>query len=96
MEREKRHTSFLRFLFLLFCAVCLAYHHGFDAEVKVPETNTKKHNVDLLRMFGAKSIRVRRKEGEQGVVEYNFEVPTEPGSSFPAGNRDVAVYAERR
>ncbi|CAB1121123.1 unnamed protein product [Ectocarpus sp. CCAP 1310/34] len=68
-----------------------SYHHGFDAEVKVPETNTKKHNVDLLRMFGAKSIRVRRKEGEQGVVEYNFEVPTEPGSSFPAGNREGGV-----
>ncbi|CAM9976181.1 unnamed protein product [Ectocarpus sp. 8 AP-2014] len=68
-----------------------SYHHGFDAEVKVPETNTKKHNVDLLRKFGAKSIRVERNEGEQGVVEYNFEVPTEPGSSFPAGNREGGV-----
>ncbi|CAB1106130.1 unnamed protein product [Ectocarpus sp. CCAP 1310/34] len=68
-----------------------SYHHGFDAEVKVPESNTKKHNVDLLRMFGAQSIRVKRKEGEQGVVEYNFEVPTEPGSSFPAGNREGGV-----
>ncbi|CAN0476883.1 unnamed protein product, partial [Ectocarpus sp. 8 AP-2014] len=37
-----------------------SYHHGFDAEVKVPETNTKKHNVDLLRKFGAKSIRVEQ------------------------------------
>ncbi|CAN0419128.1 unnamed protein product [Ectocarpus fasciculatus] len=68
-----------------------SYHHGFDAEVKVPETNTKKHNVDLLRKFGAKSIRVKRKEGEQGFVEHNFEVPSEPGSSFPAGNREGGV-----
>ncbi|CAM9886349.1 unnamed protein product, partial [Hapterophycus canaliculatus] len=30
-----------------------SYHHGFDAEVKVPETNTKKHNVELLRKYGA-------------------------------------------
>ncbi|CAB1117802.1 unnamed protein product [Ectocarpus sp. CCAP 1310/34] len=68
-----------------------SYHHGFDAEVKEPETNTKKYNVDLLHKFGGKSIRVRRKEGEQGVVEYNFEVPTEPGSSFPARNREGGV-----
>eukprot|EP00903_Cladosiphon_okamuranus_P012038 g11303.t1 len=26
-----------------------SYHHGFDVEVKVPETNTKKYNVELLR-----------------------------------------------
>ncbi|CAB1110903.1 unnamed protein product [Ectocarpus sp. CCAP 1310/34] len=54
-------------------------------------TNTKEHNVHLLRMFGAKSIRVKRKEVEQGVVEHNFEVPTEPGPSFPAGNREGGV-----
>ncbi|CAB1100446.1 unnamed protein product [Ectocarpus sp. CCAP 1310/34] len=66
-----------------------SYHLGCNAEVKVPETNTKKHNVDLLRTVGAKSIRV--KEGEQGVVAHNFEVPTEPGSSFPAGNREGGV-----
>ncbi|CAB1103515.1 unnamed protein product [Ectocarpus sp. CCAP 1310/34] len=53
--------------------------------------NTKKHNVDLLRMFGVNSIRVKRKEGEQGVVEHNLEVPTEPGPSFPAGNREGGV-----
>ncbi|CAN0447970.1 unnamed protein product [Ascophyllum nodosum] len=37
-----------------------SYHHGCDAEVRVPETNTKKYNVGLLRSYKARSIKCRR------------------------------------
>ena len=35
-----------------------SYHHGCDPEVRVPETNTKKYNVGLLRSYKARSIKV--------------------------------------
>ena len=67
-----------------------SYHHGFDEEVGVPETNSKKYNVKLLRKFGAKSITVKRKQTAPnvGVAEFHFEVPQEAGSTFP-GVRSV-------
>lgn len=37
-----------------------SYHHRFDAEAKAPETNTMKHNVELLRNFGARPIKIKR------------------------------------
>lgn len=33
-----------------------SYHHGYDPEVEVPETNSEKYNVDLLRNFKAHSL----------------------------------------
>ncbi|CAM9519091.1 unnamed protein product, partial [Sphacelaria rigidula] len=48
------------------------YHHCFDEELKVPETNSKKYNVGLLRKYGCKSFKVMR-ESEDGVVECRFE-----------------------
>ena len=61
-----------------------SYHHGFDEEVGVPETNSK-YNVELLRKFGAKSITVRRKQTalNVGVAEFHFEVPQDAGPTFP-------------
>ena len=32
-----------------------SYHHGFDEEVRVPETNSKKYNVELLRNLGQRA-----------------------------------------
>ncbi|CAM9849405.1 unnamed protein product, partial [Sphacelaria rigidula] len=31
-------------------------HHSYDAEIRVPVTNTKAYNTDLLRKYKAKSI----------------------------------------
>ena len=61
-----------------------SYHHGVDEEARVPETNSKKYNVELLRKFGAKSITVKRKQTAPnvGVAEFHFEVPQEAGSTF--------------
>ena len=70
-----------------------SYHHGFDEEVKVPETNTKKHNVELLRRLGARSIKVKRATNGR-VVEHNFEVPSEPGTSFPNARQKGGVSRE--
>ena len=44
----------------------VCYHHDFDKEVgqgsgvRVPETNSKKYNVELMRKFGAQRITVKR------------------------------------
>ena len=70
-----------------------SYHHGFDEEVKVPETNTKKHNVELLRRLGVRSIKVKRATNGR-VVEHNFEVPSEPGTSFPNARQKGGVSRE--
>lgn len=65
-----------------------SYHHGYDAEVGVPETNTKMHNTALLRKYKAKKITVQREEpdgaGGKRVVNHNFEVPK--AGSFPNSN----------
>lgn len=37
-----------------------SYRHGFNPEVKVPENNTKKDNIELLRKCRARSITVKR------------------------------------
>lgn len=68
-----------------------SYHHGFDADVKVPETNSKRYNVELLRKFGARSIKVKRAADNGKVVEHNFEVPTDEGSTFPDARREGGV-----
>ena len=65
-----------------------SYHHGFDSEVGVPESNTKAHNTVLLRKYGAEKITVQREEsdgkGGKKVVTGNFEVPE--SESFPNSN----------
>ena len=65
-----------------------SYHHGFDSEVGVPESNTKVHNTVLLRKYGAEKITVQREEsdgkGGKKVVTHNFEVPE--SGSFPNSN----------
>lgn len=38
-----------------------SYHHGFDLEVDVRESDSKKHNTELLHTFGVQEIKVRRK-----------------------------------
>lgn len=68
-----------------------SYHHCFDKELKVPETNSKKYNVELLRKYGCKSFKVTR-ESEGGAVECNFEVPAE--GSLPNANRNDGVGKE--
>ena len=57
-----------------------SYHHGYDEEVKVPETNTKVANTALLQKYKVGSIKVTR----QGTTR-NIEVP-DPGSKFPQAN----------
>ena len=59
----------------------------------MPETNTKKHNVELLRRLGARSIKVKRATNGR-VVEDNFEVPSEPGTSFPNARQKGGVSRE--
>eukprot|EP00903_Cladosiphon_okamuranus_P015731 g14519.t1 len=70
-----------------------SYHHGFDAEVKVPETNTKKC-VELLRRYGVRSIKVKRAGGNGKVVQQRFEVPTDEGSTLPDARREGGVSRE--
>lgn len=42
-----------------------AYHHGYNEEVKVPESSTKKHNIILVQKYGAKHIKVPRSASKQ-------------------------------
>ena len=62
------------------------YHHGYNEEVKVPESNSKTYNTSLLQNHGVKRIRVERAgdncQGRSLITTHNFEVP-EPGGSFP-------------
>ncbi|CAB1111725.1 unnamed protein product [Ectocarpus sp. CCAP 1310/34] len=71
-----------------------SYHQGFDAEVKVPETNTKKYNVELLRRYGVRSIKVKRAAANGRVVQQRFEVPTDEGSTLPDARREGGVSRE--
>lgn len=68
-----------------------SYHHCFDEELKVPETNSKKYNVELLRKYGCTSFKVTR-ESEGKAAEYNFEVPAQ--GSLPNANRKNGVSKE--
>lgn len=80
------------------------YHHGYDPEVRVPESNSKKYNTDLLRKYGAKKITVKRMvhsgDGRTREVDLRFEVPPE-GSHFPQArssnglSRDEVAKATR-
>ncbi|CAB1096826.1 unnamed protein product [Ectocarpus sp. CCAP 1310/34] len=53
-----------------------SYHHYFDEELKVPKTNSKKYNVELLRKYGCRSFKVTR-ESKGKAAEDNFEVPVQ-------------------
>ena len=65
-----------------------SYHHGFDSEVGVPESNTEVQNTVLLRKYGAEKITVQREEsdGKSGkkVVTHNFEVRPRNCGSQPS------------
>ncbi|CAN0169096.1 unnamed protein product [Ascophyllum nodosum] len=68
-----------------------SYHHGCDAEVRVPETNTKKYNVGLLRSYKARSIKVERQNENGDTLTHRFEIPQELDSSFPNANQEGGV-----
>lgn len=75
-----------------------SYHHGFDPEVRVPGTNSKKYNTGLLRKNGVDKIAVMRRvdNGNGGVKDCEFciEVPAE-GAEFPqAISKDGVSKAE--
>lgn len=58
------------------------YHHGYDRDAKVPETNNK-YNTGRLRKHGAPRIIVKRGDpggrGGKEECEFNFEVPPQGG-----------------
>lgn len=62
------------------------YHHGFDPEIKVPESNTKLYNTKLLQKYGVKFVSVPREveddRGNKTNIDVRIEVPPE-GSVFP-------------
>lgn len=55
------------------------YHHGYNEEFKVTESNSKMYNTRLLQRHGVKRIRVERESGDcQGrtvVTTHNSKVP---------------------
>lgn len=71
-----------------------SYHHGYDPEVGVPETNTKKHNTELLRKYKAGRITVQREErdgkGGKKVVVHNSPSRT-PGVAVVLAVRRYSI-----
>ena len=55
------------------------YHHGYNEEVKAPESNSKTYNTSLLQNHGVKRIRVERAgdncQGRPLITTHNIEVP---------------------
>lgn len=47
-----------------------SYHHGYDPEVRVPETNTQAYNTDMPRQYKANGVTVL-----WSGVAHRFEVP---------------------
>ena len=91
---EKRLTPAFRTVFgehkkMILVLDNAAYHHEYNEEVKVPESNTKKYNTELLQKHGVQYIKVPRPredgEGKSTTVWRNFEVP-EADEVFPQSN----------
>ena len=65
-----------------------SYHHGYDAEERVPEGNSKGYNTELLRMYKYQNIPVEPDvPGSADDVrrkKYIFKVPTT--RTFPQVN----------
>lgn len=63
-----------------------SYNHGFDPEVRVPETNSKKYSPGILRKNGATTMTVKRRvtnaDGGEVARDFNVKVPLE-GTAFP-------------
>lgn len=90
---EKRLTPAFRKVFgdkkMILILDNASYHHGYDCEVKVPETNSKKFNTELLRKHGCSHITVKRNvaDGRGGQKEVNANVEVPPiGQEFPQKN----------
>ncbi|CAN0312171.1 unnamed protein product [Ectocarpus sp. 4 AP-2014] len=64
-----------------------SYHHGYDAEVGVPESNSKGYNTGLLRKYKRRKITVEREVTSSAGVrskKYTFQVPAT--GTFPQAN----------
>lgn len=64
----------------------VTYHHGYNKEAEVPESDCKKYNTGLLGRHGLKRIRVERTsedyQSRTATTAHNFDVP-EVGGKFP-------------
>lgn len=65
------------------------YHHGYDHDVKVPETNSKNFDTEVLRKHGYTHITLKRSvdDGRGGKNKIDVNVQVLPiGQEFPRNN----------
>ena len=73
-----------------------SYHHGREDDVRVLEIKTKMYKDGLLRLhrvMQGKRHQIERQNENGDTLKHRFEIPWEPGSSFPNANQEGGASA---